>query len=164
MSELIHYHPGEAIRWLDMGSDSLRDEAIRKTKDVMGRRGDRTLGKDVTGLLSAVLSYGKGAMADLAHRQAQAGDYLLDNLGFESRNGRMLRRVNYADVKAIRRQGDRVKFILAQGSLEIKPYAYIVAGRTKVPVGWARNDMEVPYELLIEELAAHCQLEVEDID
>ena len=44
--------------------------------------------------------------------------------------------------------------VLDRGTLQIKPYAYVVAGKLKVPIGWARNGIEVPYELLIEELSS----------
>jgi len=37
----------------------------------------------------------------------------------------------------------------------------VVAGRTKVPVGWRRNGLEVPYELLIDELAARSGRSIE---
>jgi hypothetical protein len=30
-----------------------------------------------------------------------------------------------------------------------------------VPIGWDRNGMEVPYELLVEELAARSRVEVD---
>ncbi|MBL8049470.1 MAG: hypothetical protein JNJ45_12395 [Chthonomonas sp.] len=164
MSELVRYRPGDAIRWLDLGSDSLRDQAARQTRDVMERRGERTITKDLGGLLGAALNYSRGAMADMKHKQAEASEYVLDGEGFEIRTGRTLRRVLYKEVRAMRRDGDRVKVILTQGSIEIKPYAHIVSGRIRVPVGWARNDIEVPYDLLLEELAARANLQIDEID
>lgn len=164
MNELVRYRAGEAIRWLDLGSDSLRDQAARQTKDVMDRKGERSITKDIAGLFGAAMNYGRGAVADMKHRQAEASEYTLDAEGFDIKTGRMLRRIRYAEVKAIRREGDKVKVILVQGSLEIKPYAHIVSGRAKVPIGWERNDIEVPYELLIEELAARAKVEIDDLD
>lgn len=163
MSELIRYKAGDAIRWLDLGSGSLKDSAKRHTRDVVERRGERGIGKDIGGIFGAAMDYGKGAVADMMHRQAEASEYILDGHSFEIHSGRSVKKVLYSDVKSIRRSSDKVKFILSQGSLEIKPYAHIVAGRVRVPVGWSRNGIEVPFDLITEELAARCHVEVEEV-
>jgi tetrahydromethanopterin S-methyltransferase subunit G len=162
MAETVRYKAGDAIRWLDMGSDSLKDSAKRQTRDVVERKGERSIGKDIGGLFGAVVDLGKGAVADLLHRQADSNEYVLDDTTLEIRNGRGVKRIGYDQVKSIRRNNDKVKLILAQGSVEIKPYAHIVAGRIKVPVGWVRNGVEVPYDLLSVELAARVGVEIED--
>jgi hypothetical protein len=56
--------------------------------------------------------------------------------------------------------GDKLVLVLDKGSVLVKPFAYIVAGKIKVPIGWSRNGVEVPYELIIEELSARCDLQV----
>jgi len=162
MAETVRYKAGDAIRWLDIGSDSLKNSAKRHTRDVVDRKGERTIGKDIGGIFSAVMDLGKGAVADLLHRQAETNEYVLDDTTLEVRSGRGAKRIAYDQVKSIRRIHDKVKIILSQGSVEIKPYAHVVAGRIKVPVGWERNGVEVPYDLLAVELAARAGLEIED--
>jgi len=100
-------------------------------------------------------------MADLAHRQASASEYVLGDAHFEIVRPTGNRRVTYAEVKKIKLEGDRAQFELIHGSVSIKPFAHLVSGRVRVPIGWTRNNVEVPYELLIEELAARCDIEVE---
>ena len=81
---------------------------------------------------------------------------------FDVVNGGNIKTVPYDRVLAIHMKGDRTVFTLDKGVVTIKPFAYIVSGRIKVPVGWVRNGIEVPYELLTLELAARCGIEVQE--
>ena len=78
-----------------------------------------------------------------------------------SRSGK-IESIAYEAIKGVRIDGDRARLILEKGSVTIRPFAHIVAGRVKVPVGWVRNGMEVPYDLLIEEIAARARREIEE--
>lgn len=160
-TEVARYKPGEAIRWLETGSENIRKGALQKAQSVIRREGARSFGRDVREVASALFGAGSAAMADLAHRQATASEYVLDEAAFDVVKPSGNRRVSYGEVKAIRLDGDRAMLELAHGAVTIKPFAYLVSGRVRVPVGWTRNNVEVPYELLIEELAARCDLEVE---
>lgn len=161
MSELVRYTPGEAIRWLEFGAESYRDSAKKQGVSLVRREGERSIGKDLTDVFGTLVKAGKGTIAELLHQQYEATEYTFDEDQFEFSKGTQRKSVRYTDVKKIKRHGEKVTVVLAQGSVNINPYAHIVAGAVKVPIGWQRNGIEVPYELLIEELAARCRLEIE---
>jgi hypothetical protein len=160
--EPIRYKPGEAIRWLETGADSSRRSARNKGREMIGSGagpGVKRIGQGV----GALIDLGKGAWADVLHKQAEACEYVLQDERFDVVEGTSIKSVKYADVKRISVKNERATVTLDRGIvLVIKPYAHIVAGRIKVPVGWMRNGMEVPYDLLIEELAARCNVEVDE--
>ncbi|HRF59878.1 MAG TPA: hypothetical protein PLH94_08200 [Fimbriimonadaceae bacterium] len=159
--ELVRYKPGEAIRWIQTGAEDIRRSAKRQGTGLVRREGHRTLGKDLSQAAGALLEMGKSAYAQLLHRQASAIEYVLGDDAFDVVGPTGTRTIRYQDVKDIQMDGERLTVILAKGSVTIKPYAYIVAGKLKVPIGWSRNGLEVPYDLLIDELAARCGHEVD---
>ncbi len=162
MSEvLIRYQPGEAIRWLQQGARSMRKEAERQSQRLVRREGDRTIRKDISEAASALFGVGKSAWADLKHVQASAIEYVLGETDFEVIKPTGAKRYAYDSVTGIKIDGDRAIFTFDKGKLVIAPYAHIVAGRVKAPIGWRRNGLEVPYELLVEELSARCQIDPE---
>jgi hypothetical protein len=160
--ELIRYKPGEAIRWLELGAQDLRKSAQRKGKSLVRREGERSIGKDVRQVAGALMGMGKGALADILHHQAQASEYILHDSYFEIVTPNRIRSFKYDSVASIKRKGDKATVVLDQGSVTIRPHAFILSGRVKVPVGWSRNGMEVPYEVLIDELAGRCDVDIED--
>jgi hypothetical protein len=159
--ETIRYRPGEAIRWLEIGAEDIRKSAKRQGQSLVRREGERSIGRDLRDAAGAIFDLGKSALADLVHRQAQAVEVVFEPESFVVGNSTSSKTVRYGDVKELKLRGDRLSLILGQGSVTIKPYAYIVSGRVKVPVGWSRNGLEVPYELLIDELSARCGLLVQ---
>lgn len=159
--EDVRYKPGEAIRWLQTGAHEIRQSAKRHGKSFTRREGARSIGRDLRDMAGALTDLGKSALAELAHRQAEANEYVLHDDQVEIVSGGRIRALLYADVKAIKLSSEKATLILDQGSVTIKPHAYIVAGPLKVPVGWTRNDIEVPYELLLDELAARCGTTIE---
>lgn len=161
--EPIRYRPGEAIRWLESGAKDIRKGAARKGKSLVRREGQRTVGRDLKDAAGALFEMGKSALADLAHLQAIATEYVLHESRFEIVKQSSSKVVEYDAVKSMKVQSDRATMVLDQGSVSIKPHAYIVAGRVRVPVGWTRNGMEVPYETLLEELAARCRVNIEHL-
>jgi len=161
MSELVRYSPGEAIRWLEYGAGSLRDSAKKQGLSLVRREGERSIGKDLTDVLGTLVKAGKGTVAELLHQQVDATEYVFDEDHLELSKGSYRKKVRYDEVKKIKKHGDKFTVVLGQGSLNVTPYAHIVAGTVKVPIGWQRNGIEVPYELLIEELSARCRVDVE---
>ncbi len=159
--EDVRYKPGEAIRWLQTGAHEIRQSAKRHGKSFTRREGARSIGRDLRDMAGALTDLGKSALAELAHRQAEANEYVLHDDQVEIVSGGRIRALLYSDVKAIKLSSEKATLILDQGSVTIKPHAYIVAGPLKVPVGWTRNDIEVPYELLLDELAARCGTTIE---
>lgn len=154
--EDVRYKPGEAIRWLQTGAQEIRQSARRHGKSLTRREGERSIGRDLRDMAGALTDLGKSALAELAHRQAEANEYVLHEGHVEIVSSGRIRSLTYADVRAIKLDADRASLVLEQGSVTIKPHAYIVSGRLKVPVGWTRNGIEVPYELLLDELSARC--------
>lgn len=161
--EPIRYRPGEAIRWLEIGAEDIRKSAKRQSKSLVRREGERTIGKDIREAAGAIFDFGKSALAEVIHRQAEASEVVLMEDSFSIGNAASAKTVPYAEVRGMRRNGDKVTVILERGSVTLKPYAYIVSGRIRVPVGWSRNGLEVPYDVLVDELSARCHVSVEEV-
>lgn len=160
-NEIIRYKPGEAMRWLQSGARTIRRNAQKRGESVIKREGHRTIGRDIAEAAEALFGVGKSALAELLHRQAQATEFVLHDEAVEIIKSTGSRLVPYSAIKSLKVNKDTVTFSLEQGSVTIKPYAHIVAGSVRVPVGWVRNGMEVPYELLIEEIAARAGIDWE---
>ncbi len=158
--ELVRYRPGEAIRWIQSGAEDIRKSAKRQSSSLVRREGERTIGKDIGQAAGALVALGRSAWADLKHNQAMASEYVLLDDSFEIVRPGNVRGVEYSEITGMRLNGDRLTVILERGSIAIKPHAYIVAGRIKVPIGWERNGLEVPYETMLDELAARCGVEI----
>lgn len=160
----VRYRPGEAIRWLETGSADVMKNARRKAESLVRREGHRTIARDVKEAAGALYDLGKGTLGDMAHRQAMAAEYVLFDDRFEVITSGRIKVVPYSEVKRIKLRGDKTLVELERGSVTIKPHAYLVAGRLKVPIGWSRDGMEVPYEVLLDELAGRCGLTVEEAE
>lgn len=140
-----------------MGARDMRRDAARKGRSLVRREGRRTLGADIADTAGAIFDIGRSALAELAHMQARASEYVLGEHGFTVKRAGSEATYRYSDVKAIETKGDRMKLILENGSVTVKPHAYIVSGRVRVPVGWSRNGIEVAYDILLDELSARCE-------
>lgn len=148
------------MRWLQTAAQSDRRSAARKGLSVVRREGRRTVGKDLGEAAGALFDMGRSAWSDLIALQANASEYVFHEDAFEIVRATGVKKIPYSDVTGLVLDGDRLTVELEKGSVTIKPHAHIVAGRVKVPVGWSRNGLEVPYELMLDELAARCGLEV----
>jgi len=122
----------------------------------------KTLGENLKSAAGALFDFGKGTYAEMMHRQAEESEYVLQENQFDIVNGGNMKSISYDRVIAMHVRGDRGTLTLDKGLVTIKPFAFIVAGRIKVPVGWVRNGIEVPYELLLLELAARCGVEMQE--
>lgn len=162
--ETVRYRPGEALRWLHTGAENIRKVANERGKSVVRQSGidQKKLGENLKTAAGALVDLGKSAYADVLHRQADATEYVLLDDRLDVVRGNKIDTIPYDQIQAIRMEGDRVTLVLTKGKLTIKPFAHLVAGRVRVPIGWSRNGMEVPYELLIEELAARSRHEIEE--
>jgi hypothetical protein len=163
--EPIRYKTGEAIRWLKTGAEAIRKDAKDKGRQVVqpGTPKDmRDAGARVSAAAGAVMDFGKSAWADFKHSELEHTEYVLTDEGFDIVKGSSIKSIPYERVEKIQRRGDRVTITLDRGSILVKPHAYILAGGLKVAVGWTRNGMEVPYELLMDELSARCGVNIED--
>jgi len=162
--ELVRYRPGEAIRWLQTGAENLRKGAQAKGKVAVTSSSPdaRAFGENLKTAAGALLEYSRSAYADLMHRQAEASEYILHDDHFDIVRGPNIKTIGYDRVTAIEIDRDRALLTLDKGSVTIKPFAHLVAGRARVPIGWTRNGIEVPFELLIDELSARCRVDLEE--
>lgn len=111
---------------------------------------------------SAAAEFGSNALTDLRHRRLDEVLYLLNEDSFEAITLSTHKKVEFDKIKAIISEGkDRFRVDYDNGRLTIKPLAHLVSGRSRVPIGWKRNGIEVPYTLLAEELAARCGVEID---
>ena len=162
--ETVRYRPGEAIQWLQTGAANIRKGAQAKGKAVANATPTdaRGIGQGFATAASALVDLGKGAYAELLHRQAEASEYVLQDERFDIVTGTSIKSVEYERIRSIKFLNERATLTLDKGTVLIKPFAHLVAGRVKVPVGWTRNGMQVPFELLVEEIAARCQIEIDE--
>jgi hypothetical protein len=155
---VVRYKPAEVLHWFDLGSREAMARAKRRGK---GALRECDLGKGLKEAAGAAFEFGKGALTDAVHRSVEMTEYILADDGFEVVGLGGRRRIPYSDVRDVRLLGtERAEIVHTGGSFVIKPVAHLVAGRLKVPVGWLRNGMEVPYAMLIEELAARSGVDV----
>lgn len=159
-SEVVRYKPGEAIRWLETGAADSRKSAKVKSRVIQMPTDASTLKGSVRAAAGALLDLGKSVYAEFAHVQASASQFALYDDHFEVIRSGSNRKILYKSVTSMEQKGDRTAVTLENGHFVIRPYAYVVAGRLRVPIGWTRNGIEVPFDLLIEELAARCGVEV----
>ena len=159
----MRYKPGEAIKWLQTEAGRLKSDA-----KASGRAAAEPSSVDMRGITetvknaaSAVFNLGRSAYAEMAHLRANASEFILLEDRLDIVSGNSIKAIPYSSVKKITLKGDKAQLILEKGIFNIKPFAYIVAGPLKVPIGWERNGLETPYLLIIEELAARCNTEVE---
>lgn len=158
--EVVRYRAGEAIRWLQTGGDRIRQDARTKGMSVVGATEGKAFVESFKTAAGAVYDYGKGAYTELRHKQAEASEYVLLDDRLDVVRGSQIKSIAYDRVRKIEYKNDRAVMILDKGTQVIKPFAHIVSGKARVPIGWSRNGIEVPFELLIEEIAARCNLDI----
>ena len=160
----MRYRPGEALRWLQTGAENIRRAAGERGRSVIRQTGTdqkRTV-ENLKTAAGALVDLGKSAYAELLHKQAEALEYVLLDDRLDLVKGGRIESIRWEAIKGVRVDGDRSVLVLEKGQAVIKPFAHLVAGRVRVPVGWTRNGMEVPYELLLEEIAARARREIEE--
>ena len=161
--ELIRYRPDPAIRWLQVNAVQIKKAASKKGKSVANQSGtdQRPFGENLKTAAGALVDYGKGAYAELKHKQANASEYVLQTDRLDIVSGGSIKTIPFAEIKAVQLDKDRATLILDKGSVAIRPFAHIASGKARVPIGWLRNGIDVPYELLIEEIAARAGVAVQ---
>lgn len=121
-----------------------------------------SISESVKNAAGAMFNLGKSAYAELAHMRANASEYVLLEEHMDVVTGTSIKSIPYQSIKKIvLSKGDKATVVLEKGNITIKPFAHIVAGPLKVPVGWQRNGLEAPYYLILEELAARSKIELE---
>ena len=160
MSEVIRYRPDSAVRWLQTSAEAIRKSAAERGRSVMGQTGtdQKKFVDNVRTAAGAIFDFGKSAYTDRVHQSAQASEYVLLKDHFDIVKGGSIKTVPYDRVKAVELHSDKGVLTLDRGHLTIHPIAFLSAGSAKVPLGWQRNGMDAPFELLIEEISARAGL------
>ncbi|MCW5941353.1 MAG: hypothetical protein KIS66_03925 [Fimbriimonadaceae bacterium] len=156
---VVRYRPADAVRWLQMGSESAARDAQRRGQAAF--RGGDDLRRNFRDAAGAIFGAGKTAVAQALHAQANASEYVLYEELMEIVQGAKTKTVRYNDVKSIEVKGDRARLVLREGEVKIDPPAHISVGRVRVPIGWERNGMEVAYDVLLDEIGARCKVPLE---
>lgn len=142
-----------------MASDGHMEAA--KASAIEVAKPHRHLSNNLKAAAGAMSGWSKSAYANLVKRRADLGDIVLRDDNFSIPDGAKTATIAYTDVKHIKLHGDKLTVSVKDHEYNFKPFAYLVAGRVKVPIGWDRDGTEVPYETFGDELAARCQKEVE---
>lgn len=158
---LVTYQPAEVMHWFDTESKRTNATARAQTKDIARATNEEGLLPGLKQAASAALSIGKGAYGSVVQKQAAETRIDLYESGFEFIDLTRRIKVDYSQVRQIvAKAGDRYQILYNGGSVVVKPPAHLVAGKYRVPVGWRRNGIEVPFLTLIEELSGRCSVEI----
>ncbi len=144
MTKPVVYRAVDISRWLTLGAATVRKlSAVEQAHDIKSA---------LHGAFGAVLGQGKGAIADALRLKIATMEYRLYEDRFERSHG-VPRSVLYSEIVRIEpARGCDFLIQTRSGSFQIKPYAWIAVSGARVPLGWLRDGMEVPFELLIEEI------------
>lgn len=157
----VRYRPPDAVRWLELGAEASGRSAQRRGASAI-RVADGDLKRNLRDVAVSLGGFGKTALARAYHAGRQGNEYVLHEDHFEIVGGPKTRVIRYEDVKQLLATGDRLRVITSSGEVKIEPPAYISVGRVRVPIGWSRNNMDVPYDVLIDELSARCRVNIEN--
>lgn len=151
------------MRWLHTEADRLKDEAKSNGRAATEPSSTDFAGfaESVKNVAGAVLNLGKSAYAELSHIRANASEFVLLEDRMDVVNGNSIKAIPYGSIKKITLSKDKATLTLDKGTFVIKPFAHVVAGPVKVPIGWERNGLEAPYHVIIEEIAARSGREIE---
>jgi hypothetical protein len=155
VAETVVYRPVDIQGWLKLGSESLRKTPFQLGNDFR---------KTVAGAVGKAFDFGKGALADVGGLAIDRIEYRLHDDRVDIVGVGPTKSVPYSSIRRVEVQGRGFRVDAGSNSFGIKPYAHLLVSSVKVPLGWKRNRMDVPFNLLAEELAARAKVKVEDAD
>lgn len=159
--ETVRYKAPEITLWLQVASRGARKAKITSKESTVS--GPDEISATLRRAAGAIVGFGRERLSELKQKQTEATEYTLEQDRLEARTLGRAKSLTYKDVVQIERKGgDRVVFRTADSSLTIAPVAHLVVGRVKAPIGWLRNGIEVPFETLIEEIAARSGKQIEE--
>ena len=160
--ESVTYRAPDLLHWFGAGSEAAVESAKRRTKAAAKGASESDIKKSLVNVAGAALDIGRMAAVDIVKRQIEDTVYRFDDDSIEVQMAISTKRIRYDDIASIvAKTNDRYVVTFAGGSITVKPVAHLVSGRVRVPIGWIRNGLEVAYATLVEELAAHCDLDIE---
>jgi hypothetical protein len=158
---LITYTPAEVLKWFDTESRRANAHARAQTQEIAKIATEDGLIPTIKQAAVAAISITKGAYGTVVQKQTGETKYDLYEQGLEFVDLTRRTKVDYKQIRQIvAKPGDRFQILYNGGSLSIKPPAHLVAGKLRVPVGWIRNGIEVPYLTLVEEISARSGVEI----
>lgn len=160
----VTYRPPDVLHWFSTGSQEAIDSAKRQSRDFTKKAGESTVKENILKVAGVAAEFGRGAAADLVHRQAAETVFKLFDDEIDVRGPVGSYTVKYDTINEIRAH-PKDKFTIEHdaGTLTVRPVAHLVHGKVRVPLGWVRNSIEVPYTMLLEELSARCGVEIERV-
>ena len=158
----VTYRPPDVLHWFSTGSQEALKSAKRKGLALTKTKAESSVKDKFFQAASVAVDLSHGAAADIVHRSAAETVYKLYDDRLDVRTPLSQQSIQYDAVSSIQSHG-KDKFTVEHegGTLTIRPIAHLSSGRIRVPVGWMRNGIEVPFTMLLEELSAHCGLEME---
>jgi hypothetical protein len=152
---VARYRPADAIRWIEIGTRRLAKPGDLPFDPPADARAA------VVEALRKALSLGKSKVAEFQGKAIRAREYFLYEDRFEAVLPSGVRNVQYADVESleVRRAGAFV-LRLRKGRFTLKPYAWLSVPGARIPLGWERNGVAVPFETLPEEIALRANVRV----
>lgn len=155
MADTVVYRPVDIQGWLKLGSESLKKAPFIPSGD---------LRKTVAGAVGKAFDFGKGALADVGGLAIDRLEYRLHDDRVEIVGVGPTKSVPYSTIRRVEVQGRGFRVDAGSHSFSVKPYAHLLVSSVKVPLGWKRNRMDVPFNLLAEEIAARAKVRLEDAD
>lgn len=145
---VVRYRPADAIRWIEIGA-----RRISKPGDLPYDPPSDPKGAILHAFTKA-LDLGRTKWAEIQGKALRAKEYLLYEDRFEIVSPSRTRVALYADIESLEvKRGDVFLFHLKQRRVAIRPYAWLLTMGVRIPLGWERNRVDVPFETLPEEIA-----------
>ncbi len=158
----VTYRAPDLLHWFESGSQEAFKSALKRSRALSNTASESSIKRSIVQAAGVAADFGRSAAAGIVHSKSGQTTYKLYEDKFTNGGTLGSTTVAYKDVSSIKAHGkDRFSVVYARGTMTVKPVAYLVSGRIKVPVGWERNDIEVPFMMFLEELSAHCGLEIE---
>lgn len=158
---MVRYRPSNSLSWLAEGAEAGLKKAERLTKDAVSRKSSESPKERIVSAGKALFEFAKSAYTEVSRSRAEAKEYALSDSDIHIISGSHDETVKFNDVKRIEVSGLNAWIRHKNGAFNIQPYAYVVAQGAKAPIGWNRDGHEVPFELLIQEIAARAGVEIE---
>lgn len=153
MDRPIVYKPADIARWLELGAQTMRKLSAAEASD--------DLREVVKTALGSVIGQGRGAIAEVMRQRIGALEYRLYDDRFETPRPSGSRSIRYGSIERIvPLKRCEQKIVFREGSFTLKPYAWLTVAGARVPFGWLRDGLEVPWELLVEEIGARARVQV----
>ena len=158
----VTYRPPDILHWFSTGSQEAIESAMRKGRAFTKSAADSSVTENIKRAAGVAADFGRGAAAEVLHRQAVDTVYKLHDEQMDVRGATGTRTVAYDSILSIRSHSkDRFTVEYDEGTLTVRPIAHLSSGKIRVPVGWVRNEIEVPFSMLLEELSARSDVEIE---